>query len=148
MNEFCKKRYRIYEYIRDNENITGQMSNTKELITKLMSGDRKTRRYCQSKLLEEKNEMKSAMQGKHFHKGMTKREILVNEISQYFYWSTIIAISRKIAYDEFDAQEKVQKILSQIDVSKIGEKEPITLEEITMHDLEEMKQKEYLKEVI
>ena len=148
MSEVSMKRYGVYEYIRDNESITDKVSNTKKLIIKLMEGDSKTKEYCKGKLLEEENEMRSAMRGEHFHKDMTRREILVNEISQYFYWNTIIAISNKVTYKEFDIDRKIQKILSEIDLSKIDEKKPITLEEVIMHDLEEMSKKDYLKEVM
>ena len=33
------KRYKIYEYIRDNKDITCEISNTKKLILKLMLND-------------------------------------------------------------------------------------------------------------
>lgn len=53
-----------------------------------------------------------------------------------------------ITYEEFDVESKINKILEQIDVTNIGENKDITLEEIIKHDLEEMKKKQYLKEVI
>ena len=148
MIEESLRRYKIYEYIRDNDKITVEMSNTKKLIIKLMQNDKETEKYCNRKILEEKNEVKEAMRGQHFHKDMTKREILVNEISQYIYWLTIVGISKKMSYEEFNETEKINEILKQIDISKIGEKEPITVKEIIIHDLEQMKKKEYLKEVI
>ena len=100
------KRYKLYEYIRDNKKITMQISNTKKLIVKLMQNDKETIEYCNRKMLEEKQEVEEAKIGKHIHKNMTKREILVNEISQYIYWQTIIAISKKFLMKNLMKKEK------------------------------------------
>lgn len=148
MTKKSLKRYRIYEYIRDNCNITENMSNTKRLMIKLMEKDKETEEYCNKKILEEKREVEEAMIGKHFHKNMTKREILVNEISQYIYWLTIIAVSKKVRYEEFNEESKINEILEKVDISKIGETQPITVNEIISHDLESMEQKDYLKGVM
>lgn len=142
------KKYKMYEYIRDNKEITAEMSNTKKLILKLMEGDKEVKDYCHKKLKEEKREIEQAMVGKHFHKNMTKREILVNEISQYMYWLTIVAVSENVTYQEFNEENKINHILKQIDITKINETNPITVKEIVMHDLEQMMQKEYLKAIV
>ena len=142
------KWYKIYEYIRDNNDITEKMSNTKRLLIKLMQDDREIQEFCNKKILEEKQEVEDAKAGIHFHPNMTKREILVNEISQYIYWLTIIAVSQNISYEEFDVENKIKEILSNVDIKIIGETEPITLDEIIIHDLNEMRNKEYLSEVI
>lgn len=136
------KRYQIYEFIRDNEEITEDMSNTKSLINKLMKNDKEIVEYCNQKLLEEWEEVEEAKLGKHFHENMTKREILVNEISQYLYWLTIISISKGHSFGVIE--QKAKEILSDLEVKK----EQITLEEVIEHDLEEMKTKSYLEEVI
>jgi len=148
MLEESRKKYRIYEYIRDSDSITAEMSNTKDIILKLQRKDKKTKKYCKKKMREEKQEVKEAMKGKHFHKDMSKREILVNEIAQYMYWQTLIAVSKNISYQEFKEEEKIRKIVKAIDLRKIGEKEGITVKEILLHDLEEMATKAYLREVI
>lgn len=148
MLEKSLKRYKIYEYIRDNNEITTEMSNTKKLIVKLMQNDKKTEEYCNKKILEEWQEVEEAKLGKHFHKNMTKRSILVNEISQYIYWLTIVAVSKNVEYEEFNIENKINDILQKIDITKIGETKKIELEEIILHDLEEMKEKNYLKDVI
>lgn len=142
------KKYKMYEYIRDCKEITGEKSNTKKIILKLMEGDKEVKDYCHKKVEEEKREIEQAMIGKHFHKNMTKREILVNEISQYMYWLTILAVSNNVTYQEFDEENKINHILKQTDITKINEKKPITVKEIVMHDLEQMMQKEYLKAVM
>ncbi len=142
------KRFRIYEYIRDSNQITSKMSNTKNIILKLINKDKNTVEFCYKKIKEEKEEVEQAIKGIHFHKNMTKREILVNEISQYIYWITILAISKKVTYEELNIEERINMILRQIDISKLGEEKDITFEEIIRHDLEEMKQKEYLKPII
>lgn len=143
-----KKRYKIYEYIRDNNEIVEEMSNTKKLILRLMKNDKQTEEYCNRKMLEEKQEIEEAMMGEHYHENMTKREILVNEISQYIYWQTLLAISKKVKYEEFDEEAKIEEILKQVDITKIGERKPITINEVVTHDLEQMSKKEYLKKVI
>ena len=143
-----KKRYKIYEYIRNCDIITEEMSNTKKLIIKLMENDEQTINYCKQKMLEEKREVEEAIEGKHFHKNMTKREILINEISQYIYWQTIIAISQNISCEDFDEESKIKDILKNVDLNKIGESKPIDFKEIILHDLNQMKQKDYLKGVI
>ena len=79
---------------------------------------------------------------------MTKREILVNEISQYIYWQTLLAVSKKIKYEEFDEEGKIAEILSRIDITKIGETKPITVDEVIIHDLEQMSKKKYLKKAV
>ena len=148
MLEESLKKYRIYLYIRDNNNITAEISNSKKLILGLMANNKETIEYCKRKLLEEKQEMEDAIEGKHYHENMTKREILINEISQYIYWQIIIAVSKNISYEVFKEEEKINQILKNVDVKKLGEKENITVKEIILHDLEQMYLKDYLKEVV
>ena len=143
-----QKKYKVYEYIRDNNEITAEMSNTKKIILELMKNDKQAEEYCNRKMLEEKQEVEDAIIGKHYHENMTKREILVNEISQYIYWQTLLAISRKVKYEEFDEETKIEEILKQVDITKIGEKKQVTVNEVIMHDLEQMSKKKYLKKVI
>lgn len=138
------KLYKIYEYIRDNDEITENLSNTKKLILSLSENNSEAIEYCIRKCKEEKQEVEEAKIGKHFHKGMTKREILVNEISQYMYWLILMDISKKVKYQDTKIFEKIKEIINSIDISKIEESQEITLEEIINHDLESMKQKEYL----
>ncbi len=143
-----EKRYRVYEYMRDNKEITEEMSNTKKIILKLMNNDKQTEEYCNKKILEEKQEIEEAMIGEHYHENMTKREILINEISQYIYWQTLLAVSKKIKYEDFDGENKIEEILKKVDIKKIEETKLITVNEVILHDLEQMKNKEYLKKVI
>lgn len=143
-----QKRYKVYEYIRDNEEITEEMSNTKKIILRLMKNDKETEEYCNKKILEEKQEVEEAMLGEHYHENMTKREILINEISQYIYWQTLLAVSQKVKYQEFDEETKIEEILKQVDITKIGKINSITVNEVIMHDLEQMSKKEYLKKEI
>lgn len=143
-----QKRYKVYEYMRDNNEITAEISNTKKLILRLMKNDKQAEEYCNVKMLEEKKEVEEAILGEHFHQNMTKREILVNEISQYIYWQTLLAISRKVKYEEFDEETKIEDILKQVDITKIGEINLVTVNEVIMHDLDQMSEKEYLKKVI
>jgi phosphoribosyl-ATP pyrophosphohydrolase len=140
-----KKRYELYERIRDDDKITSDISNTKKLILKLMQNDNKTKEYCIKKMLEEEKEVKDAIEGKHFHQNMTKREILVNEISQYIYWQTVIAVSQKVKYEEFNEEEKIIEILKKVDIRKLGEIEDIIVKEIINHDLQSLREKEYFK---
>ena len=142
------KKYKIYEYIRDSKNVTKEMSNTKLLITKLMQNNMETLEYCNKKIEEEKCEVRDALLGIHFHKNMSKREILVNEISQYIYWQIVIAISKNISNKEFNEEGKIKEIINKVDLAKLDEKNPITVKEIINHDLEQMKSKYYLKELI
>ena len=142
------KRYKTYEYIRDNKDITCEISNTKKLILKLMLNDEETIQYCNKKMLEEKHEVEEAICGKHFHNNMTKREILVNEISQYIYWQTIIAISKNVSVNEFDEEGKIKEILRNVDISKIGEHKEITVKEVILHDLEQINKKDYLSRIL
>ncbi len=140
--------YKIYEYIRDENKITPNISNTKKLILKLLENNDETIEYCIRKSKEEKQEVEDAKLGNHFHKGMTKRQILINEISQYMYWLIIMDISRKIKYKDTEIFEEIKEIVRSIDISKIGENKCITLEEVINHDFENMMQKEYLKNFI
>lgn len=148
MNNMSLKRYKIYEYIRDNENITKEMSNTKKIIMNLENEDENTIEFCNRKKAEERKEVEDAKIGKHFHVNMTKREILVNEISQYIYWITLISISKKLSYEESKIETELKEILKQVDIRNIGEINKITIEEVLEHDLKDMKTKEYLKEVV
>lgn len=141
-----EKIYSVYEQIRDNDEITESLSNTKKLILNLLENDNSTIKYCIRKSEEEKQEVEDAKIGKHFHKGMTKREILVNEISQYMYWLIIMDISKHIKYQYTKVFEKIREIINSIDILNIGETEKITIEEIINHDLENMSKKEYLKD--
>ena len=77
-----------------------------------------------------------------------KVEILINEISQYIYWQIVMAVSKNIQYEEFNEEGKIREILKDIDISKIGETETITVKEVITHDLEQMILKDYLREVI
>lgn len=148
MNNMLLKRYKIYEYIRDNENITEEMSNTKKIIINLEKEEEETIIFCNRKIIEERKEIEEAKTGNHFHTNVTKREILVNEISQYIYWLTLIWVSKKLSYEESKIENKLIEILKQINVKDIGEKKQITIEEIIEHDLDDMKTKEYLREVV
>lgn len=141
-----EKIYSVYEQIRDNDEITECLSNTKKLILNLLENDNSTIKYCIRKSQEEKQEVEDAKIGNHFHKGMTKREILVNEISQYMYWLIIMDISKHIKYQYTKVFEKIREIINSIDILNIGETEKITIEEIINHDLENMSKKEYLKD--
>lgn len=148
MDSLLLKRYKIYEDIRDKENITEEMSNTKRIIKNLEKEDEKTIIFCKRKIVEERKEVEEAKTGNHFHENMTKREILVNEISQYIYWLTLISVSKKLSYEESKIENELKEILQQIDIKDIGETEQITIKEIVEHDLEDMKTKQYLKEVV
>lgn len=148
MNSMLLKRYKIYEYIRDNNNVTEEMSNTKKIIRKLEKQDEETIIFCNRKIIEERKEVEEAKTGNHFHANMTKREILVNEISQYIYWLTLIAVSKKLSHEKSKIENKLIEILEQINIKDIGETKQITIEEIIEHDFDDMKTKEYLREVV
>lgn len=142
------RRYHIYEIIRDSKEITIEKSNTKKIITALMQGDKKIEEFCYEKVKEERKEVEEAKIGKHYHKGVPKREILVNEISQYFYWLTLLTIAQKKTYRESKIENIICTILEEIDIRKIGEEKAITLEEVINHDLNQMNKKDYLQEVM
>lgn len=143
-----EKIYEIYEYIRDTNTVTKEISSTKKLMLSLLENNSETIEYCIRKSKEERKEVEDAKIGKHFHKGMTKREILVNEISQYMYWLIIIDVSKKIKYEDTQVLKKIKKIINSIDISEIEETKNVTLDEVIAHDLDNMIQKEYLKCVI
>lgn len=143
-----EKIYEIYEYIRDTNTVTKEISSTKKLMLSLLENNSETIEYCIRKSKEERKEVEDAKIGKHFHKGMTKREILVNEISQYMYWLIIIDVSKKIKYEDTQVFKKIKKIINSIDISEIEETKNVTLDEVIAHDLDNMIQKEYLKCVI
>lgn len=143
-----EKIYMIYEYIRDEKCITEKMSSTKRIINELMLANADTLNYCQEKMAEERNEVQEAMLGKHFHENMTKREILVNELSQYMYWQIVLDVSKYINYEDTKVFENIKNIIEKIDISQIEETKRITLNEVIEHDLENMKNKEYLLEVV
>lgn len=143
-----KKLYSLYEYIRDEKCITEDMSSTKRIINELMLANVDTLKYCQKKMVEERNEVQEAMVGNHFHENMTKREILVNELSQYMYWQLVLDVSQHVNYEDTKVFENMRSIIEKIDVSQIGENQKVTLNEVIEHDLENMKKKEYLSEVV
>lgn len=143
-----EKIYNIYESIRDANTVTKEISSTKKLMLSLLENNSEIIEYCIRKSEEEKQEVLDAKIGKHFHKGMTKREILVNEISQYMYWLIIIDVSKKIKYEDTQVFKKIKKIINSIDISEIEETKNVTLDEVIAHDLDNMIQKEYLKCVI
>lgn len=143
-----EKIYKIYEYIRDINTITKEISSTKKLIISLSENNNETIKYCIRKSKEEKQEVEEAKAGNHFHEGMTKRQILVNEISQYMYWLIIMDVSRNIKYQDTKVFEKIKEIVNSIDISKIKETQNITIKEIINHDLDSMNQKEYLRYAI
>lgn len=143
-----EKIYEIYEYIRDTNTVTKEISSSKKLMLSLLENNSETIEYCIRKSKEERKEVEDAKIGKHFHKGMTKRQILVNEISQYMYWLIIIDVSKKIKYEDTQVFKKINEIINSIDISEIKETKNVTLDEVITHDLENMSQKEYLKCVI
>lgn len=143
-----EKIYKIYEQIRNDGNIIPKISSTKKIMLELLENNSETLEYCIKKSQEEFREVEEAKSGNHFHEGMTKREILVNEISQYMYWLIIIDVSKKVSYENTKVFEKIDEIINSIDISRIGEDVNITLEEIISHDLENMAQKKYLKNII
>lgn len=143
-----QKLYKIYEYIRDTNTITKEISLTKKLMLSLLENNCETMEYVIRKSEEEMQEVEDAKIGNHFHEGMTKRQILVNEISQYMYWLIIMDVSKKIKYEDTQVFEEINGIINSIDISKIEESKNVTLEEVIAHDLENMSQKEYLKCVL
>lgn len=143
-----EKIYEIYEYIRDTNTVTKEISSSKKLMLSLLENNSETTEYCIRKSKEERKEVEDAKIGKHFHKGMTKRQILVNEISQYMYWLIIIDVSKKIKYEDTQVFKKINEIINSIDISEIKETKNVTLDEVITHDLENMSQKEYLKCVL
>lgn len=143
-----EKIYKIYEYIRDTNTITKEISSTKKIMLELLEDNVGTLKYCIKKLHEELKEVEDAKIGNHFHTGMTKREILVNEISQYMYWLIVMDISKKVSYEDSKVFEKIEEIVNSIDISKIEEIKKITLDEIINHDLDSMNKKEYLRRAI
>lgn len=143
-----KKLYSLYEYIRDEKCITEDMSSTKRIINELMLANADTLKYCQKKMAEERNEVQEATVGNHFHENMTKREILVNELSQYMYWQIVLDVSQHVNYEDTKVFKNMRSIIEKIDVSQIGESQKVTLGEVIEHDLENMKKKEYLSEVV
>lgn len=143
-----QKIYKIYEYIRDTNTITKEISSTKKLMLSLLENNSETIEYCIRKSKEEKQEVEDAKVGNHFHRGMTKRQILVNEISQYMYWLIIMDVSKKVRYEDTKCFKKIIEIINSIDISKIKKTKNVTLDEVIAHDLENMSQKEYLKSVL
>ncbi len=142
------KLYKIYEYIKNTKSITKEISSTKKFMLELVSGNIETLKYCQNKMNEELCEVKDAMEGKHFHENMSKREILVNELSQYMYWQIVLDVSQNVSYENTKVFENMRNIIEKIDVSKLGETKKITLDEVVEHDLESMRKKKYLSEVV
>ena len=53
MDSLLFKRYKIYEFIRDNENITEEISNTKRILINLEKENEKTIEFCNKKVIEE-----------------------------------------------------------------------------------------------
>lgn len=142
------KLYKIYEYIKNAKNITEEISSTKRILLELADGNEDALKYCQKKMSEELQEVKDAMVGEHFHENMTKREILVNELSQYMYWQIVLDVSQNVSYEDTKVFENMRNIIEKIDVSKLGETKKITLDEVVEHDLESMRKKKYLSEVV
>lgn len=140
--------YNLYEYIRDEESISKEISSTKRIMLELASGNEDALEYCKRKRNEELHEVNEAMIGEHFHAGMSKREILVNELSQYMYWQIVLDVSKKVSYEDTKVFQNMKNIIDKIDVSKIGETKNVTLDEVIEHDLENMRKKNYLLEVV
>ena len=141
-------RYKIYEYMRDTDQIEESSSNTKRLLNRLKEKDADALAYCRRKEAEELTEVREAKEGRHHHDNKTKREILVNEISQAIYWETLMSVAEYVSYEEFAEEERIAALLADVSLEKIDSKEEITVQEVIEHDLLDMRRKDYLREMI
>jgi hypothetical protein len=69
-------------------------STTRDVLRRLAAGEAATVLACWKKVLEEQDEVRLVLAGRHAHVGQTPRQTLVNELQQLVYWSCLPAVAR------------------------------------------------------
>jgi hypothetical protein len=63
-------------------------------------------------MLEEQEEVRLVLAGRHTHEGKPLRETLLNELQQFLYWPCLIAVGRGVAYEVVRLPEFLERGLS------------------------------------
>jgi hypothetical protein len=86
--------YGAYQYLRELPEVVP--SSTQALLRQLRQGEAQTLLFAVKKMLEEQEEVRLAVAGRHTHPGKSQRETLVNELQQFLYWPCLIAAGRGV----------------------------------------------------
>jgi hypothetical protein len=78
-------------------------SPTRELLRRLRGGEASAVVYCFKKLLEEHDEVRRVLAGRHAHEGRPLRETLVTELGQVIYWASLLVAAREVPFEELQA---------------------------------------------
>ncbi len=98
LEEAFRLLYGAYEYLaRLEEDVR---SSTRDLLRRLRAGEAEAVLLCVKKMLEEQDEVRLVLAGRHAHDGQSPRETLVNELQQLVYWPCLIAAGRGVAAEE------------------------------------------------
>jgi hypothetical protein len=89
--------YGAYDYL-------GQLpadvhSATRSLLERLEDDEPEAILQCVQKMLEEQEEVRLVLAGRHAHPGQSPRQTLVNELQQTLYWPLLIAVARAVPYE-------------------------------------------------
>jgi hypothetical protein len=74
-------------------------SSTHSLLRRVRDGQADAVLFCLKKMLEEQEEVRLTLAGRHCHEGRTVRQTLVNELQQLLYWPCLIAAGRGADYE-------------------------------------------------
>jgi hypothetical protein len=90
--------FRAYQHLAGQEGDFG--SATHGLLRRLSAGEAEAVLVCVKKMLEEHDEVRLVLAGRHGHAGLSPRETLINELHQLLYWPSLIAAARGVAAEE------------------------------------------------
>lgn len=93
--------YGAYEYLRD---LPGEVqSSSRALLHRIRANDLSAVLYCVRKMLEEQDEARLALEGRHVHEGTSLHETLVNELQQSIYWPLLLCVGRGVNFESVKA---------------------------------------------
>jgi hypothetical protein len=102
--------YGAYEYLRDLPHEVP--SATQALLRQLGKGEAEALLFAVKKMLEEQEEVRLVLAGRHTHEGQSRRETLINELQQFLYWPCLIAVGRGVPYEVIRLPEFLERGLN------------------------------------
>jgi hypothetical protein len=112
----CRLLYGAYQHLLD---LTADApSATQSGLRRLRQGHAETLLFAVKKILEEQEEVRCVLAGRHAHEGKSQRETLVNELQQFLYWSCLLAVGRGVAYETLHLPDFLERGLNGQDPTK------------------------------
>lgn len=93
-------------------------SSTRGLLRRVKNGEPGAFVFCLKKMLEEQEEVRLTLAGKHRHEGQSPRATMVNELQQLIYWPCLLVAGTDVPYEVIEAPAFLEAGLSGRDPAK------------------------------